>query len=145
MERSSSWEAKKFSGSQEIIRILYKPNVHYRVHKRHKPVHVSSQRIIPSLRACATILNFVRFWGEEILGPPPTPKAWWPPHVGCLRLFIKYIHSYRPYCEAVFSCCNLRTRRALMTGNFWTAKVEEPVKSQTSLPPPLKTNLIPLQ
>ena len=33
MEKSPSWEANRFSASQEISRILWNPNVHYRIYK----------------------------------------------------------------------------------------------------------------
>ena len=55
MEHSPSWEANRFSASQEIPRNLYDPNVHYRIHKHPKPVPITSQSIRPSLRGCATI------------------------------------------------------------------------------------------
>ena len=33
MEQSPSWEANRFSASQEIPRILWKPKVHNLIHK----------------------------------------------------------------------------------------------------------------
>jgi len=43
MEQIPSWEANRFSASQEIPRILWNPKVHYLIHQYQPPVRIPSQ------------------------------------------------------------------------------------------------------
>jgi hypothetical protein len=61
MEQSSSWEANRFAASQEIPRILWDPKIYYRIHKSPPTV-------------CEYFVTNIRFHGEELLAPRPTPK-----------------------------------------------------------------------
>jgi len=53
---------------------------------------------------------------QSVVNFLPNPQAGGSPLVSCLKLLIKYIHSYPPYLEVVSSIWNLKTL-AMMTGD----------------------------
>jgi hypothetical protein len=61
----------------------------------------------------------LRFYCEELLVPRPTLQAGGLSLVGCPLQLIQYIRYYPPYLK--FSIRNLKTRRAVVTGNSLTA------------------------
>ena len=90
IQYSSSWKAIISSDSQEIPRILWKPKVHYRNHKRQQPVPILSN--INILHVSQTHFLKIRF---NII-PPSTPRSskWFFSPVFATKLL--YVYSNCP-------------------------------------------------
>ena len=72
MEQSPSWEANRFTASQEIPGVLWNPKIHYRIHNSPPPVPILSQ--ISPIHTPTS--NFLKIHLSIILPSRPGSSKW---------------------------------------------------------------------
>jgi hypothetical protein len=133
MEQRPSWEASRFAASQEIPRILWKPKVHYRIHKCRPLVSILSQ-FNPVHTPHPTSWRFILIH--------PTIYAWVSPVVSFTQVPTKT--QYTPLLSpTALHATPISVFSILSPAQYW-------VKNRSwsalllSFPPPLPYNLVPL-
>ena len=132
MEHSPSWEANRFSASQEILRILRNPKVHYRIHNSRQHVHVLSQ--IDLVHTSTS--HFLKIHLNIILPSTPGSPKWslslrFPHRKPCIRL------SSLPY---VLHAPPISFFSILSPERYWVSSTEQSIRSRKTDWLPAETN-----
>ena len=106
MQQSASWEANRFSASQEIPRILWNPKVHYRFHNCPPPVPILSQ-INPVHAPHPTSWKYILIFSHLRLG---LPSGIFPSGFPTKTLYTPLLSPMRATCPAHLILLDLISR-----------------------------------
>jgi hypothetical protein len=98
MELNPSWEAANCAATQELARILWNPEVHYRVHKSPPLVPIPSQ--IDPIHSIPSYLSKIHF---NIVHPPTSWSSQWS-RFSCLLVSYSLTHGAEPFLRICQFC-----------------------------------------
>jgi hypothetical protein len=105
MEQSASWGAKSLSTSQETLRILWNPRVHYLAHKSPPTVPILSHNY--PVQTSPTPFCFLKPSFIFILPSAPRSYKWFfpsfPPQKSCMHFFSPHCDIY-PFISFFLMC-----------------------------------------